>query len=253
MVEPHDYYACNGFCNQPDGQDDRYGLSELVLYNPNGAPADVHMTLYFEDAPPVELDEQITVPPGSNVLRVFPEDLPELLANRGHWGARYRSTQRLIVNAITLDGIHHPDARYQGGVESVMATPLSREWYYADGVQLDWVKHHRGDASKAPFPFNELEYYHFLNPNSEPVSLTIDLQYRSLPHDSIQLTVPAQRVATWNAGQHAANCEAFGVRIDSDAPIATSYVRYVYGLDGIDEWGMHVHFALAGTRAEDLR
>ncbi len=64
---------------------------------------------------------------------------------------------------------------------------------------------------------------------------------------TLDFTAPAERLFKWSTFEKLPACEPFGVKIESDLPIATSDVRYIYGLRGLDEWGMHVHFALAGT------
>jgi hypothetical protein len=245
----HSYYACNGFCNRPDDVDPRYGLTEVVLYNPGAAQARVDLKIYLETDDPLTYSAPILIEPRTNELLVMPELAPAIFEDCKRWGVRYRSTQPLLINSITLDGISHADAHYQGGVQSVLATQLHRDWLYADGVLLDWTSFYGGDTQRAPFPFNELEHYYFLNPNLAPAKLTIKLHYRNLEPDSITLEIPAQRLLTWTPEGHVPVCEPFGVSIHSDCPIATSYVRYIYGLHGIGEWGMHVHFAQAGTPA----
>jgi hypothetical protein len=128
-----------------------------------------------------------------------------------------------------------------------MGTGLSSLWYYADGVFLDWTSYYQGDIGRAPFPFNELEVYYFLNPHPEPVRLGMTLQYRNLPHTAMEFTLPPQRLFKWETQDRLPPCEPFGVKLEAEKPIATSYVRCIYGLRGKDEWGQHVHFALAGT------
>lgn len=76
------------------------------------------------------------------------------------------------------------------------------------------------------------------------------LQYRNLDHAMLEFVVPTERLLKWSTFEKLPACEPFGVKIESDQPIATSYVRYIYGLKGLQEWGMHVHFALAGTPGE---
>lgn len=241
------YYACNGFCHTPSADDPRYGIVEVVLYNPTPRPAEVRMKVYFEDRPPVTIAEPVHVKAETNALLVMPDMDPALFTNCGHWGAQYESTTPLLINSICLDGLEHPNPSYRGGVQSVMGTRLDTLWHYADGVFLDWVAYYNGDMSKAPFPFNELEHYYFLNPNPAPAHIKMTLQYRNLEHVTLDFTAPAERLLKWSTFEKLPPCEPFGVKIESDQPIATSYVRYIYGLKGLDEWGMHVHFALAGT------
>lgn len=243
----HTYYACNGFCNEATAVDSRYGFNEVVLYNPAKTPASVKLRVYFSDRDPIYWERKILVKAETNELLVFPDMDPDIFRNCGHWGAQYESTHPLLINHICLDGIEHPQSTYKGGVQSVMGTPLSKEWYYADGVFLDWVRFHNGDYSKIPFPFHETEVYYFLNPNREPAQIQIELQYRNLDMQTVSLQVDPERLGSWSTLDQLPPCEPFGVKIVSDQPIATSYVRYVYGLQGLDEWGMHVHFALAGT------
>lgn len=241
------YYACNGFCKKATTTDPSYGFNEVVLYNPAKTPAAVKLKVYFTDRPPLYWERDILVKAETNELLVFPEMDQAVFNNCGHWAAQYESTHPLLINHICLDGIANPNLTYQGGVQSVMATGLNQEWYYADGVFLDWVSYYKGDYSKIPFPFHELEVYYFLNPNPEPAQINIELQYRNIDKQTIKIIVNPERLAFWNTLDQLPPCEPFGVKIMADQPIATSYVRYIYGLQGIDEWGMHVHFALAGS------
>ncbi len=242
-----DYYICNCFNHTPTATDPRYGIVEIVLYNPTRQASTVHMTVYFPDRPAIKIEQPIVVKPETNVLITMPEMDPTLFTDAGHWGARFESTTPLLINSICMDGIESQERGYRGGVQSVMGLELDRVWHYADGVFLDWPEFFGGDYSKAPFPFNELEYYYFINPNPVPANLHMTLQYRNLDHVTLDFTIPAERVFKWSTLDKLPPCEAFGVKIESDQPIATSYVRYIYGLHGVDEWGMHVHFALAGT------
>ena len=205
------------------------------------------MTVYFEDKPPVAVKEPIYVKSTTNALLVMPEMNPDLFKDCGHWGACFESSTPLIINSICLDGLEHEERGYRGGVQSVMGTELRAQWFFADGVFLQWAKYYKGDISKAPFPFNELEYYYLLNPSEDDAHIKMTLHYRNLDHIELDFILPSQRLYVWDTENKVEICEPFAVKLDSDRPIATSYVRYIYGLTGKQEWGMHVHFALAGT------
>jgi hypothetical protein len=124
---------------------------------------------------------------------------------------------------------------------------LYREWHFPDGVWLDWNRYYNGDISRAPDPFNKMEYYYFLNPNPNDAEITMTLQYRHLAPTTLNFTVKAERVFVWQNMEQILFNHPYAVKIISSEPISASAVRYVYGLRGLDEWGMQVHCAMYGV------
>jgi hypothetical protein len=73
------------------------------------------------------------------------------------------------------------------------------------------------------------------------------LQYRNLEPATMHFRLKAERVFVWENRDQVPFNQPYAVKIISDEPISVSAARYVYGLRGLDEWGMHVHCSLYGV------
>jgi hypothetical protein len=243
----YENYLSSGFCKSPTEEDPHRGMAELVLYNPTPEPCEATMTVYFADHGPQTL-QPVEIKPETNALVVMPRLAPEVFTDRGFWGTKVLSTTALMLNFINAIRIMDDDRpRFRGGTTNFHGTKLYKEWHFPDGLWLEWNKYYDGDISKAPFPFNELEYYYFLNPNPRDAEVALTLRYRNLDSTTMHFTVKAERVSVWNNLDKVPYNQPYAVKILSSEPISTSAVRYIYGLRGLDEWGMQVHCAMYGV------
>jgi hypothetical protein len=242
----YENYLSSGFTHSPTKEDRRRGGGELVLYNPTPEPCEATMTVYFADREP-EILPPTQVKPETNALVVMPGLAPEVFTDCGFWGAKVLSTTPLMLNFIDGIRVVVDRPKFRGGCTNFHGTKLHQEWHFPDGLWLEWNKYYDGDLSKAPWPFNELEYYHFLNPNPRDVEIEMTLQYRNLEPATMHFTVKAERVFAWDNLDKVPYNQPYAVKVLSSDPISASAVRYIYGLRGLDEWGMTVHCAMYGV------
>jgi hypothetical protein len=224
-------------------EDDLTGMTEIILYNPLNKVCQTQITVYFQDREPHTL-EPIEVAPERNMLLVMPDMDPEVFNDCGFWGAKFLSTTPLIVDLIDGLSYHHEDDTFKGGCTNFLGTKLHKEWHFADGLWLEWKRYHKGDTSKAPFPFNEIEYYYFLNPGPRDANVDMTLRYRYLEHTTFHLRVPAERLYVWRNFEKIPYNQPYAVKVVSTEPISTSSTRFIYGLNGFEEWGLHTHCAM---------
>lgn len=236
-------YISNGCAKTATKVGDMRGGQELLLYNPTSVPCQATMTAYFENRPPHTLGP-MEVPAKANILRLVPKMDMAVFGDCGFWGAEFESNTYLVADPIGGMSYHHPDATFGGGCPTFWSTDLHDQWHYADGLWLEWKRYYKGDLSKAPFPFNELEYYYFLNPGRKDAAVDMTLQFRNMEHATFHLKVPAERVRVWCNYEKIPYNQPYGVKIVATEPITTSSVRYIYGLNGFEEWGLKAHCAM---------
>lgn len=236
-------YIANGFCRRADATDKREGFSELRIFNPLPQPVEMHMKVFYADRPPVELPPYPVAPYGTPLL-VFPEcpwekmPFKEVFENCGPWGMRITSATPLIMDHFLSAGIQGPPdhVKYRGGVSDVLASyTLSRLWYFSDGIKIV-----QKDLATAPFPFNEYEWYHILNPNPAPATVRIQKFYWGGERDEETRIVPAERVLFFDNFAQYDHTIGFGMRLISDQPIVVAAERMIYGAT-LDEWGAYIH------------
>ncbi len=239
------YISC-GYSHKPTAEDPRIGWgAEMVLYNPSPEPCWATMTVYYEDKTPITL-KPVPVKPETNELVVMPPLAPEAFTDCGFWGLKVLSTTPLMLNFIDGIFIKGAERRFSGGCTNFHGTKLHREWYLCDCLWLEWNKLYKGDLSKAPFPFNELEYYHILNPNPRPAEVEMVLRFRDLPWQTMRFTIPPERVWAWNNLDQVPYCKNYTLKVVSTEPVSLSATRYIYDLTGFEPWGMTVHGSMYG-------
>ncbi len=245
-MESYVNYISSGFTHKANAEDPRNGFGELVLYNPTPEPSEAVMTVYFTDRDPQTLPP-ISVKPETNALVVMPGLAPEVFTDCGFWGARVHSTTPLMLNFIDGVRIIAKRLRFRGGCTNFHGTKLHTEWHFPDCLWLDWKRTYDGDLSKAPYPYNELEYVHILNPGAQDVDVAMTLLYRNLEPETRHFTISAERVWVWSNFEQVPFNQPYATRLVASAPVSASIVRYNYGLDGFDDWGMTVHCAMYGV------
>ncbi len=242
----YENYLPAAFGHTPSKEDPRRGAAELVLYNPTPDPCQATMTVYYTDRPPRTLPP-IAVRPETNELVVMPGLAPDAFTDCGFWGARIVSTTPLMLNLIDGVRIVVEKPRFRGGCTNFHGTKLHKEWHIPDCLWLEWNLALKGDLARAPWPFNELEHLHILNPNPRPAEVDIAFRYRKLEHTTMHVTIPAERVWQWENKDKVPFNQSYSLKIVSSEPVSAAEVRYIYGLRGLDEWGMTVHCAMYGV------
>ena len=242
----YENYLSSGFTRSAIKEDPRRGGGELILYNPTSEPCEATTIVYFSDREPHMLPPEL-VKPEANILVIMPGWAPGVFTDCGFWGSKTISTTPLFLNLI--NGIRYvvEKPRFRGGCTNFHGAKLHKEWYFPNGIWCDWNQYYKGDLGQATSPFNELEYYHFLNPNPHAAEVAMTLQYRYLDPVTLRFTVEAERVFVWENREQVPCNQPYAAKIVSNQPISVSAVRYVYGLRGLDEWGMHVHCSLYGV------
>ncbi|MGQ9683454.1 MAG: hypothetical protein ACUVX9_13010 [Anaerolineae bacterium] len=241
----YEQYLPAAFVHNPVEGDMRRGSPEIVLYNPAPEPCEAALTVYFTDRDPVVL-KPVAIKPETNELIVFPRYAPDVLTDAGYIGLKCVSTTPLLLNLIDGVRLVVPEPQFRGGCTNFHGTKLDTIWRVPDGLWLEWNKQYNGDLSKAPFPFNEGEFYHFLNPNPVDVEMEMTIEYRRTPHEVRHIKIGAERVWVWDNLNDVHYCNGYAIRTRSSAPIAVQAVRYLYGLNGLHEWGLTVHCAMHG-------
>jgi hypothetical protein len=133
---------------------------------------------------------------------------------------------------------------FTGGFTSFNSTKLNESWQFPNGLWLEWIRHYNGDRKLSPFPFNEIEHYLVLNPHPEDLEAEMVLQYQRKPHPTEPILLRGERMFVWNNFEKVDYVANYAFKVVSPKPIAASAVRYIYGLDGFDEWGIQVHCAM---------
>jgi hypothetical protein len=239
-------YIANGFNANPSEVGEYYGGTELRFWNPTSFDTTVRMTVYYSDRNPVQLPE-FPIKAGGNPLLVYPKDDPEHFKDVGPWGMKLVSDSIIMVDHIGGRGRKGPPEheKFRGGCNDSLAKDrLSRLWYFSDGLALIW------DPDTAPFPFNEFEWYHVLNPNKQDAQVTMKCYYSDGSREDYEYTVKAERVQFIdNYGMVKTN-NPFGIRFVSDQPVVAESERFIYGLrGGFNEWGAHLHCPRPGLPA----
>jgi hypothetical protein len=243
-----EYFLPSGFIHTPTAQDPRWGLPEIVLYNPNLKPCEAVMIVYFSDRPPVKLPT-ITIKAETNELIVMPDIAPTTLTDAGWCGFKVSSSGPLMINHINGQRRIAPKPQFRGGCTNFHGRRLATNWRIPDGLWLEWNMYFKGDLTKAPFPFNESEFYHFLNPHPQDVHMEMTIRYRRKEPELHSILLKAERVWVWDNLGQVEPVHGYTIFVKSNAPIAVEAVRNIYGLTGLDEWGLTVHcamFAIAG-------
>lgn len=239
----YEYYLPSGFIHTPTAEDPRRGAPEIVLYNPTSQPCDAIMTVYFTDQPPQQLPV-VRVKAETNELVVMPDFAPEILKDAGWCGFKVSATTPLMINHINGQRWVVPNPQFRGGCTNFHGRKLATTWRIPDGLWLEWNIHFNGDLSKAPFPFNESEFYHFLNPHPQDVEMEMIIRYRQKEPDVRKIVLSAERVWVWDNLGQVEPVHGYTVFVNASQPIAVEAVRNLYGLTGLQEWGLVVHCAM---------
>ena len=239
----YETYVSSGFCHNPTEEDPRYGVAELVLYNPSSAPVQATVTAYFEKRVPHALPP-LDVKPETNASLDFPAVAPDVFADCGFWGAKITSATPLVVNILSGFKLMRGDKLFTGGSTSFNGTSLAPSWQFPDGLWLEWIKQYNGDRALAPFPFNEIEHYLCLNPHPEDLDAEMVLQYQRREHEQLPVLLRGERMFVWSNLEKVDYCSGYALKFVAPEPVAASAVRYIHGLDGFNVWGVQVHCAM---------
>jgi hypothetical protein len=242
---PHVSYIANGFCMAGGSPGDMSGLGELRFWNPTDRPTTVRMTVYFSEGDPVDLPPY-EIGPQEDPLLVFPDNYPDIFGDCGPWGMRLVSDTMLLADHILVarQQGQTEEIRYSGGVgDTLTAARPSRVWYFADGIRLIW------EPESAPWPFNEYEWYHILNPGKRSAHVTMQCVFGSGSHREIDHEVGPESVLMFDNFDAFTETCSYGIRFISDEPVVVQSERVIYGLHGLEEWGAQIHCQRPGLPA----
>ena len=237
-------YSLGGISKLPTTRDKLQGYTEVFFYNPTHSTCRARVTAYFEQREPVPIDEPIVIGSQKSDVLVMPDWKPDLFQDVGFWALKLETDTVLDCVVIQIPCQYSQMAQeptFKGGVSHLLGTGLHTQWHYADGLWLNWTAYFKGDISRAPFPFNELEYYYFLNPGEQDARVDMTIQYRNIEHCTFHLNVPAGRVYAWCNYEKIPYNQPYGVKVVSSQPISTTSARYIYALGGFEEWGINLH------------
>jgi hypothetical protein len=243
------YYALGGISKLPTTPDRLSGWTEVFFYNPTSSVCHAKITGYFEQRETITFDQEITVKPFDNGLFVMPDQgelafFPEIFEDVGFWGLKFNTSTTLDIIVIQINGTSEKlkeQTTFKGGVSHLLAGGLSQQWHFADGLWLNFTGALKEKIAKGPFPFNELEYYFFLNPSPATAKVGMTLQFRNQEPMNLHLEVPSGRVYAWSNYEKIPCNQAYGVKVLSSQPIATTSARYIYSLEGFEDWGINLH------------
>ncbi len=203
-------------------------LGHLVVFNPASRPADLDVTVYFEDRDP-----------GHFALRAEPGGSTE--SNYRNWpvepGQRFAlgitSSEPVIAQATV--GWNNVGSDFSAGVRAADGGPpreaansytaipaLAPRWYLADGIVLD-------RASK--IWLRESEWAVMLNPGDAPARVDLSLFYRHFTRTHT-VEVAARRVRAVRMDDLVIlRNRHYGIRLASSVPIAAQWRRTVNWYD----------------------
>ncbi len=246
------YYIANGFCHTPTDTDKRYGITELRIFNPLPTETSVRMTAYYQDRAPRELPS-FTIPGGRTPLLVFPDasfmesDYREYFQDCGPWGMKLVSDSPLVADHILSAGLQGPpgNVKYSGGVcDTLMHPRLSRLWYFGDFIKIV----HK-DPANAPFPFDEYEWYHILNPHKTEAQVVFRMVRWDGSTEHREFVVPPERVLMFDNFDWYDSTVGGGFRAVSNVPVLVECERMIHGHGSLTEWGVHIHCPRPGVPA----
>jgi hypothetical protein len=238
-------FIANGFCKEPRDVGDYYGRGKIRIWNPVDWETGVNLTVYYADKAPTTIPE-FRIKAGGNPLLDFPRDYPDVFDNCGAWGMKILSETPLIIDHVFAAGRQGPpgNVKYSGASnDNLTKTRLSCLWYFADGLVLVW------DPEKAPLPFNELEWYHILNPNKEPVDVAMRCYYSDGSTQEFSYRIESERVLMIENHPLVKINSPYGIRFVSTLPVVVESERLHFGLHGFEEWGAHIHCPRPGIPA----
>jgi hypothetical protein len=245
----YETYVSSGFCHTPTEKDPRYGVAELVLYNPGSDPVEATVTAYFEKRVPYVLPG-VVVKGQTNASLDFPAVAPDVFTDCGFWGAKVESSAPLAANILSGYHLVRGEQLFTGGSTSFNGTKLSHSWQFPDGLWLEWIRFYNDDRTNTPFPFNEIEHYIVLNPHPEDLEAQVTLQYQRREHPGECVLLRGERVWVWDNYERVDYNAGYAFKVTAPQPVAASAVRYIYGLDGFDAWGVQVHCAMLAVPGE---
>lgn len=251
-------YALGGLSRLPSAPDTLNGWTEVFVYNPTGADATAVVTAYFEDRPPVQLSQPLSLAAKQSTVLVMPDDnrRPDPFDNAGFWALKLESGTTLDTVVIQVTGPLNAmprDTMYKGGVSHLLAIDLHRHWHFAHGLWLDNAHEMPRKVASDADRFNKLQMYYFLNPGRADAHARMNFHYGDPDRPVIDLTVPAERLVVWRNDHKVKPNQSYGLSVIADAPIAATSIRYIYSLAGLDDWGMHLHCAMPGQPAGPAR
>jgi hypothetical protein len=200
----------------------------LVVFNPGARPADLDVTVYFEEREPAHF--RLAARAGASTESGF-DDWPVHPGDR--FALAVTSSEPVIAQATTgwnnvgndaAATARAPDGgRPREAATSYMAIPsLATRWYLPDGIVIDdaralWIR--------------ESEWAVLLNPGDAPAHVDLALFFKVFTR-SHAVEVPARRIRAFRMDDLVTlRNKHYGVRMASDVPIAAQWRRTIEWYD----------------------
>lgn len=204
-------------------------MGHLLAFNPGSRETQAQVKIYFENDEPARFDlaipagqcvetnyEKWPVQPNSRFALQVDSDEPVVCQATVGWN---NSWNKYAPDVLT----HAPEGVRECAKSYLAHDRLSRESFIADGLVLDnprsiWVR--------------ESEWALLLNPGAEPANVTLGLHFDELQLH--QVAVPPQRLVHIYLDDVVPRNKHYGVRFESDQPIAAQWLREVRWYDRPD-------------------
>jgi hypothetical protein len=201
----------------------------LLVFNPASRPADLDLTVYFEDRDPERF--QLQARPGATTAW-RPSEWPIRLS--GRFALKAEASEPVIAQATlgwnNSGGDHGPaaSARSSKGIReaatSYMSVSPADRWFLADGIVL---------LDPNATWYRESEWTIVLNPNDQAAELDLDVFYsRFAGHH--RATVPPRRLKAIRMDDLVFANRHYGLRVASDRPVVVQSRRNVSWPDSPD-------------------
>ncbi len=194
----------------------------ILFMNPSQSTAEIELTFYFEDRPPV-VDHTCL---GAERVAQHPLHVKskDVLPWNTNYGVRVRSSIPIICQRT--HGQWLPGDPVTENMASFILYPgplgdKEKNWCYADGIRC-WREDHL---------LEESEWVSILNPNPDPAELVITA-YHAGDREPTRWkeTVPGERIKVIKLDDQewVIPYELYGIMVDSSLPVVVEELRHAY-------------------------
>ena len=197
-------------------------MGHLLVFNPGESQAELKITLFFEDKPPIHFPltapaklstetnyERWPIQPGVRFALMVESSQPVVCQSTNGWN---NTANNYVSGAKTLS----PHGVRECAKSYLAITQLSKDWYLPDGIVIDlpkewWVR--------------ESEWAVILNPNDTDAIVEMNLHFDEIMAHPVH--VPAQRLKCVLMDDIARRNQHYGVHFHSSIPVAVQWLRAV--------------------------
>jgi hypothetical protein len=194
----------------------------ILFMNPNKEWAEIEMTFYFEDTPPVKDHTRLAAESvAQHPLHVKSKGI---LPWNSYYGCRVRSNVFLICQRTRGEFIPNDPITDAMGSTIMHPGPLGEKekcWAYADGIICKREDH----------PLEESEWVGILNPGHEEARLTITTYHsgdRQPTHWTETVSPQRIKIIKLDEQKWVIPYELYGLLIQSNVPVIVEEIRRAY-------------------------